>query len=256
MRWLKHMTATPQDEKISRLIAEYGHAGYGVWWLVLEIVARGLEGSREPSVTYPISTWAHLLFIRGSHVVQTLVKLQLTYLVTLERSGDDITVTIPNLLKYRDEYSRKSGHYQDSVRTKEQIQIQREIQIQSTSTKAVEGELELTTPTNGSAPKRKLSPATLERNAKLKAQQKIWFEEFKRLFIWKWEGEDSAWKIFSWKVKTDEVWTEIRTAVVAQTREQMDRVEQYRICPTKWLMDGRWKDKPAPALFTRPRDVI
>ena len=252
MRWLKHMTATPQDEKISRLIAEYGHAGYGVWWLVLEIVARGLEGSREPSVTYPISTWAHLLFIRGSHVVQTLVKLQLTHLVTLERTGDDITVTIPNLLKYRDEYSRKSGQTPDSVRTKEQIQIQKEIHIQSTSTKAVEAGMELTPPNNGSKTKRKLSPAM----EKIKAQQKIWFEEFKALFVWKWEGEDTAWRQFYCKVKNEETWNAIRVAVVAQTSEQMDREEQYRTCPTNWLLRGKWKDKPAPSLFTRPRDVI
>jgi hypothetical protein len=36
--------------------------------------------------------------------------------VTVERDGSDIVVTNRNLLKYRDEYSKKSGHSPDNVR--------------------------------------------------------------------------------------------------------------------------------------------
>lgn len=122
MRWIKHMTATWQDEKVSRLVAEHGLAGYGLWWRVLEIVASRVEGDSAPSVTYPISAWSHLLVTRGSLVISTLSKLAVTHLVTMERHGSDITVTIPNLLKYRDEYTRKSGHTPDSVRSKKQKQ--------------------------------------------------------------------------------------------------------------------------------------
>lgn len=116
------MTATWQDEKVSRLVAEHGLAGYGLWWRVAEIVASRVEGNSAPSVTYPISTWSHLLVTRGSLVISALSKLAVTHLVTMERHGSDITVTIPNLLKYRDEYSRKSGHTPESVGSKKQIQ--------------------------------------------------------------------------------------------------------------------------------------
>ena len=124
MRWIKHMTATPQDEKIARLIADHGHAGYGLWWLVVEAVAARLEGEGHPSVTYPVTKWSHLLSLRGSHVRQALLKLEVTHLVTVEWVGSEIRVTIPNLLKYRDEYSRKSGVAPDSVRSKKQKQKQ------------------------------------------------------------------------------------------------------------------------------------
>jgi hypothetical protein len=117
MRWVKHLTATRQDEKISRLIAAHGLAGYGLWWAVVEIVAAHVEKSRKPSVTYPVSTWSHLLSLRGSHVRQAILKLEVTGLVTAEWAGTDLTVTIPNLLKYRDEYSKKSGHSPDNVGT-------------------------------------------------------------------------------------------------------------------------------------------
>jgi hypothetical protein len=138
MRWIKHLTAASEDEKIAHLIAEYGHAGYGLWWLVCEAVARQLEGD-NPEVTYPLTKWSHLLSLRGSHVMSRLVTLQVTGLVTVERHGYDVTVRIPNLLKYRDEYSRKSGQTPESVRSK------RQKQIQNTQTDA-----EVTSPVDGS----------------------------------------------------------------------------------------------------------
>ncbi len=126
MRWIKHMTASHDDEKVADLIQRYGHAGYGTWWLVVEIVAARLEADGNPQVTYSVTKWSHLLSLRGSHVVETLMRLVVTHLVTMVRLGDDITVTIPNLLKYRDEYSRKSGQAPDNSRTKKQIQIQKQ----------------------------------------------------------------------------------------------------------------------------------
>ena len=116
------MTATANDEKIADLIARYGHAGYGAWWLVVEAVAAKLEGGGKPEVTYPLTKWSHLLSVRGSHVRHCLLKLEVTHLVTVEWSGSDITVRIPNLLKYRDEWSRKSGATPEKLLSKEQIQ--------------------------------------------------------------------------------------------------------------------------------------
>ena len=122
MKWLKHMTASWDDEGIARLVSEGGEVGlarYGLWWRVLEIVARQMEGpSPSCSVCYPISVWSHLLVTRGSLVFSTLSRLAVTGGVTVERHGSDIRVTIPNLLKYRDEYSKKSGHTPDTVRTR------------------------------------------------------------------------------------------------------------------------------------------
>lgn len=118
------MTASHDDEKLADLITRYGHAGYGVWWLVVEIVAARVESDGKAEVTYPVSKWSHLLSVRGSLVRHCLSKLEVTHLVTVEWTDSDITVRIPNLLKYRDEYSRKSGHTPDIVRTKEQIQKQ------------------------------------------------------------------------------------------------------------------------------------
>lgn len=119
MKWLKHQTATVDDERIARLIGDGGEAGrarYGTFWLVMEIIASQMEGSNPScSVSYPTSVWARKLFTRGSLVFSTLSTLAVTGVVTVERDGNDIRVTNCNLLKYRDEYSRKSGVTPENV---------------------------------------------------------------------------------------------------------------------------------------------
>lgn len=128
MRWFKHVAASRDDEKIAKLISEHGMEAYGRWWAVLEAIARGMDrDSDKCSVTYPIHKWAEILATRGSNVERQLRELP----ATIVRDGRDITATIPNLLKYRDDYSKKSVHTTDSVRTKSQSQIQRQSQSPS-----------------------------------------------------------------------------------------------------------------------------
>lgn len=126
MKWLKHMTSTWDDERVARLVKSggvEGMAAYGVWWRVLEIVAGQMDGKSEIcAVTYDVTRWSLLLSLRGSHVRHWLEKLVVTGLVTAEWSGSEITVTIPKLLKYRDEYSQKSRQTPHKEVEGEQIQ--------------------------------------------------------------------------------------------------------------------------------------
>ena len=119
IKWLKHMTATWDDERVARLVDKGGMEGlsmYGLYWRVQEILAAQMEG-KEPScsVRYTVTRWSLLLSLRGSLVFSTLSRLGATGLVTVERDGEDVRVTNRNLLKYRDEYSKKSVHSPDNV---------------------------------------------------------------------------------------------------------------------------------------------
>lgn len=119
MKWMKHMTATTDDEKIARLLGDGGEAGrarYGTYWMINEIIAAQMDGT-EPScsVSYPVSVWSRRLVSRPSLVWSLLSKLAVTGVVTVEWDGSDIRVTNRNLLKYRDEYARKSGHSPDKL---------------------------------------------------------------------------------------------------------------------------------------------
>lgn len=129
MRWIKHLTCARQDEKIVALISDCGHTACAVWWMVLEIVAGQMDPkSPKCSLTYPVSRWATELQLRPQHVKMRLEQLAVDRgvgaLLRLSWSGvggkegnSYATVEIPNILKYRDEYSKKSGQSTDSIRT-------------------------------------------------------------------------------------------------------------------------------------------
>jgi len=134
LKWLKHMTATWDDERVARLVDKGGMEGlamYGLYWRVQEIIAAQMEGKNPPcSIRYTVTRWSLLLSLRGSLVFSTLLRLGATGLVTVERDGDDILVTNRNLLKYRDEYSRKSGEPSDIIppRTDKEGEVKEEVE--------------------------------------------------------------------------------------------------------------------------------
>jgi len=120
------MTATRDDERVAHLIATCGHAGYGLWWAVLEEIGKRLEKeTRKYSLTYPIGKWASLLNLRPNNVLRQLEKIAATGLLTLSYKGASvelgpsyrlatIELAVPNILKYLDEYQTKSRHYHPS----------------------------------------------------------------------------------------------------------------------------------------------
>lgn len=124
MKWFKHMADSHSDERLAILRAEAGFEGYGFYWFILETIAKQMDpGTDKTSVTYPVKFWASLGGVSArvwKRLSETLAKLNL---ITLEISGNSATVNCPNLLKYRDEWSRKkiknSGAPPEKLRTKD-----------------------------------------------------------------------------------------------------------------------------------------
>lgn len=112
------MVATIRDEKVASYVCETGLQGYGFYWRLLEIVAESMPpGDEKCSLTYSLSHWSRLLYCHHHQVVKYLGKLRGNGLVTMQKRGSEMTVTIPNLAKYRDEYSQKSRQAPDAHRT-------------------------------------------------------------------------------------------------------------------------------------------
>lgn len=109
----------------------------------MEVVSEQCTGDKC-SATYSLTHWSRLLYSHHNKVSKYLGKLGVIGIVTVESIESKIRVTIPNLLKYRDEYSRKSGANQDKLPSKKEMEnkeVQKE--INPTTTRA-ENQLTLT----------------------------------------------------------------------------------------------------------------
>lgn len=109
MRWFKHLAESPDDEKLADILTVYGPEGYGVWWLMVEVVAKQMDKTLRCEVAYPVGVWSKKCFVSKRKTLEFLQVFAEKKLIFLKESEKNISVEIPNLLKFRDEYSQRSG---------------------------------------------------------------------------------------------------------------------------------------------------
>jgi len=121
MRWFKHMTASSNDEFIVWVEEEYGLAGYARWFKLIELVAAQTTKSQR-MVVYPIPQWCSFLKAKRKLALSFLLALSNRNKIIMELNGNILGIEICNLMKFHDEYTRKSGHTTDkspdTIRTK------------------------------------------------------------------------------------------------------------------------------------------
>lgn len=122
MRWGKHMSDSHDDEKMAALLDRGGVEGYGFYWLLWEHVAKVVEKGRQPELTYSLTQWSLRLHSHPNRVAKYLVMLGsqpgdagVGLIVTSKLTDGRIRVSIPKILKYKDEYTKKSGEYPEKV---------------------------------------------------------------------------------------------------------------------------------------------
>ncbi len=116
MRWLKHITTTRSDEKIARLFDRLGAEGYGVFWSVLEEIARNLEGNSPTFLRLSAKNWGKVCGFSARKFEKTSRVLKEIGIFSIEYFENEILIKAPNLLKYRDEWSKRKD------KTPEQLQ--------------------------------------------------------------------------------------------------------------------------------------
>lgn len=131
MRWFKHLTTAHDDPALSTIVEEMGSDGYGIYWLLLEHFAAAMpkDCKSVPEITRSIDSWAKICACRSTRqfdkFYQTAVKLRLICGETAaelrqncsKRAAKRLQICIPKLLKYRDEYSKKSGQTPEKIRS-------------------------------------------------------------------------------------------------------------------------------------------
>jgi len=92
-------------------LEECGAEGYGAYWLIIEDIAGPMESGRmEPAATHSDVTWARLIRVHPLRWKSLKKKLGSKLLVITESADGRVRIAAPNILKYKDEYSKKSGH--------------------------------------------------------------------------------------------------------------------------------------------------
>lgn len=122
MRWFKHKSDLRDHPQIRNFLDQCGDplAGYGFLMSVMEVVSASIEkGDTLATVSYSTRNWCRYCDVHHHKLKKFMDLLSVTSgvegYVTAISEGSNIRVTIPKLLIWRDEYSRKSGQNQERV---------------------------------------------------------------------------------------------------------------------------------------------
>ena len=122
MRWVRHLTGAHDDDKHQRILDRFGARGYGAYWLLLEYVASRVDSDNSaPTCSARRSEWASRLRTSPAGAASLISSFAEVGLIETEDKADHIVVSIPKLLKYHDDYTRKvrtkAGQTPDKSRT-------------------------------------------------------------------------------------------------------------------------------------------
>lgn len=138
MRWFKHLTAASEDEFIASLEQRFGLEGYARWFKLLEAIGKGMgRGERSKcSSELPLSEWQRRLKTQRRPLFEFLEYLRIngrarispwphdeqefrqsseTSPLWQDFSPEKLRIEVPKLLKFVDEYQKKSGHAPDKL---------------------------------------------------------------------------------------------------------------------------------------------
>lgn len=116
------MTDCAQDPKIRQVRAEFGNDGYAAYWLIVETISASFTRQNPISeITFAAKTWAKICEISPKKLQKFLEFSQKINLLSYKVHQELISIKVPNLLKYGDEYTGKknalSGQNPESVGT-------------------------------------------------------------------------------------------------------------------------------------------
>lgn len=110
MKWFKHDTDARRSEGVKRLDEEFGPLlGYARWMYLLEIITEKMDKTDRCYVEYPAEEWRILLKVKQKKLERFLELTENFMETKVVTSGNFIKISVPNLLKKRDDASRKSG---------------------------------------------------------------------------------------------------------------------------------------------------
>jgi len=132
MRWFKHMSDLSRDEGVSRYLDAAGSGrvtAYGFLTFLLEAIASRMDSTQGHLVctaTYSIPQWGRITYSHPNRVRKYLRLCEVIEWVQVEFEGSSCTVSIPKMVEWRDETTRKSGVLPEQVAQKREEKKRRE----------------------------------------------------------------------------------------------------------------------------------
>jgi hypothetical protein len=118
MKWFKHHSSLRNSEVVAKILDKGGIEAYGAFCMVCELVAENMTASDIAcTLTLPSGRWVKELGMHRNRVARLLSILGASGMVETSKVEGGFKVAIPILAEWRDEYSKKSGHTQESIRT-------------------------------------------------------------------------------------------------------------------------------------------
>lgn len=103
------------DKAMALILEDLGAEAYGVFWLLIEDISAPMEkGKYDPSAVHSVTKWAQICHCSARGFRKIVDRLAGERLIVCETTADRLQITIPNILKYKDEYAKKSGDSQES----------------------------------------------------------------------------------------------------------------------------------------------
>jgi hypothetical protein len=133
MKWFKHESKARNDERLSKLEDKADLEGYGFYFKMLEIVAENMDSSDKCEMTYSLSRWGRQINVTSKKFIFLSQCCHDVGLMFVQRVGDDITVKIPNLLKYRDNHTKNlQATYKQEL--DKELKVEVELELDKTTT--------------------------------------------------------------------------------------------------------------------------
>jgi len=126
MKWFKHFSMAHADDKIVTIRTNFGMWGVGCYWTILEMVAQQMKhNDPEPTATFNLMELSSFLGCKRNKLETFLECLQNVLEMKLTRNGNILTITIPKLLKIKDNYIKD---FEVSSKQLQSIEVEEEVE--------------------------------------------------------------------------------------------------------------------------------
>lgn len=109
MKWFKHESGAHNDEKVRELIHEFGCEGYGVYMVVLELVAEKIDDGLSPLIYISDRVLREKCRVSRQKVSKILSFLDRKTMVFSKLIRKNWEISCPNMLNRLDNWTKKQS---------------------------------------------------------------------------------------------------------------------------------------------------